>query len=72
MIKTRVQALEKKMNIGDKRLTWYCVSLQDGVYTTDDHKILTKDKEGSFFYEDGRVFYDTSDENIGLITREYV
>ncbi|WP_154806451.1 hypothetical protein [Sulfurovum lithotrophicum] len=48
------------------------VSLQDGVYTTDDHKIRTKDKEGNFFYEDGRVFYDASDENIGLISRKYV
>ena len=70
--KQRLEKLEKKMKVGEKTMKWYSVFLENGIYTTDDHQVLTKDTEGNLLFENGEVFYDNSNENISLIIREFV
>ena len=71
MNKNRIQSLEKKMKIGIRKMKWYRVFLDEGVYTSDG-KVLTKDKEGNLIFEDGEVFYSEKNENTSLIIREII
>ena len=47
----------------------------EGVFTSKDQEVLTKDNHGNFLHEDGSIYYkneDFEDGQIGLIVVELV